>query len=75
MGLYEAGGTVEFDGKPIPLNNPRERAWTRPLAFVSEDRRGVGLLLDESLEWNVAFSAMQIQNKFLKKFGPDQVAR
>ena len=29
----------------------------------------MGLLLDESLEWNVAFPAMQIQNKFLKKIG------
>ena len=65
MGLYEAGGTVEFEGKPIPLNNPR-KCLDSSLAFVSEDRRGVGLLLDESLEWNVAFSAMQIQNKFLK---------
>ena len=36
------------------------------LSFVPEDRRGVGLLLDESLEWNIAFPAMQIQNKFLK---------
>ena len=27
-------------------------------------------LLDETLEWNVAFPAMQIQNKFLKKYGP-----
>ena len=35
---------------------------------MSEDRRGVGLLLDESLEWNVAFPAMQIHNKFLKDF-------
>ena len=68
MGLYEAGGTVEFDGKPIPLNNPRA-CLSASLAFVSEDRRGVGLLLDESLEWNVAFSAMQIQNKFLRNFG------
>ena len=67
MGLYEAGGTVEFDGKPIPLNSPRE-CLSASLAFVSEDRRGVGLLLDESLEWNVAFSAMQIQDKFLKKY-------
>ena len=33
---------------------------------MSEDRRGVGLLLDESLEWNITFPAMQIQNKFLK---------
>ena len=69
MGLYEAGGTVEFDGKPIPLNNPR-KCLDRQLAFVSEDRRGVGLLLDETLEWNVAFPAMQIHNKFLKKYGP-----
>ena len=65
MGLYEAGGTVEFDGKPIPLNNPR-KCLDEQLAFVSEDRRGVGLLLDETLEWNVAFPAMQIHNKFLK---------
>ena len=67
MGLYEAGGTVEFEGKPIPLNSPR-KCLDSSLAFVSEDRRGVGLLLDESLEWNVAFSAMQIQDKFLKNY-------
>ena len=67
MGLYEAGGTVEFDGKPIPLNNPR-KCLDEQLAFVSEDRRGVGLLLDETLEWNVAFPAMQIHNKFLKNY-------
>ena len=68
MGLYEAGGTVEFEGRPIPLNSPR-KCLDASLAFVSEDRRGVGLLLDESLEWNVAFSAMQIHDKFLKKIG------
>ena len=66
MGLYEAGGTVEFDGKPIALNSPR-KCLDASLAFVSEDRRGVGLLLDESLEWNVAFPAMQIHDKFLNK--------
>ncbi len=69
MGLYDAGGEVVFDGKPIPANSPRA-CLDASLAFVSEDRRGVGLLLDESLEWNVAFTAMQIQNKFLKKLGP-----
>ena len=67
MGLYEAGGTVEFDGKPIHLNSPRS-CLDANIAFVSEDRRGVGLLLDETLEWNVAFPAMQVQNKFLKKY-------
>lgn len=67
MGLYEAGGTVEFDGKPIPLNSPRH-CLDAALAFVSEDRRGVGLLLDETLEWNISFPAMQIHDKFLKKY-------
>ena len=67
MGLCEAGGRVEFQGEEIPLNNPR-KCLDSSFAFVSEDRRGVGLLLDESLEWNVAFPAMQIQNKFLKYY-------
>lgn len=68
MGLYPAKGRVSFEGEDIPLNAPR-KALDSSLAFVSEDRRGVGLLLDESLEWNVSFTAMQIQNKFLKKYG------
>ena len=65
MGLYQAGGKVTFEGKDIPLNSPRA-CLDSQLAFVSEDRRGVGLLLDESLEWNVSFPAMQVQGKFLK---------
>ena len=67
MGLYDAGGTVLFDGQALELNSPR-KCLDSAIAFVSEDRRGVGLLLDETLEWNVAFPAMQIQNKFLKKY-------
>ena len=67
MGLCEAGGKVEFDGKEIPLNSPR-KCLDSGFAFVSEDRRGVGLLLDESLEWNVAFPAMQVHNRFLKEY-------
>ncbi len=65
MGLYDAGGKVVFDGAEIPLNSPR-KCLDASMAFVSEDRRGVGLLLDESLEWNIAFSAMQVKGKFLK---------
>ena len=71
MGLYLASGKVEFEGREIPLNSPSQ-ALKAGCAFVSEDRRGVGLLLDESLEWNVAFGAMQVKDKFLKKIGPVQ---
>ncbi len=67
MGLYPAGGSVEFDGKSIPLNQPRA-CLDAQLAFVSEDRRGVGLLLGESMEWNIAFPAMQIRGSFLKSW-------
>ncbi len=65
MGLSPAGGSVKMHGKPVPLNSPRA-VLERGMAFVSEDRRGVGLLLDEGIDWNIAFSAMQVQGKFLK---------
>lgn len=66
MGLYPSGGAVRLFGKPIPLNTPRKALDSR-MAFVSEDRRGVGLLLDERIDWNITFTAMQVQNRFLRK--------
>ena len=65
MGLYPAGGSVRFKGSDVPLNSPRA-ALELGMAFVSEDRRGVGLLLDESLDWNIGFTAMQIQGAYLR---------
>jgi simple sugar transport system ATP-binding protein len=67
MGLYPASGRVTLDGEPFPLNRPRE-ALERGLAFVSEDRRGVGLLGEESVELNIALSALEAQGRFLKPF-------
>ncbi len=64
MGLYPAGGKVRLLGKKLKLNQPRQ-ALNRKMAFVSEDRRGVGLLLDEPLDWNITFTAMQVQGRFL----------
>ena len=65
MGLSPSGGAVSFKGQPVTLNAPRA-ALERSMAFVSEDRRGVGLLLDEGIDWNIAFTAMQVQDKYLK---------
>jgi simple sugar transport system ATP-binding protein len=67
MGLFPGGGVVTLHGQAVPLNDPRT-AIQRGMAFVSEDRRGVGLLLDETLEWNIAFTAMQIQERFLRSY-------
>ncbi|MBI5070751.1 MAG: sugar ABC transporter ATP-binding protein [Deltaproteobacteria bacterium] len=65
MGLHPAGGRVRYRGRPLPLGEPRA-ALEAGLAFVSEDRRGVGLLLDEGIDWNVAFGAMQVQGACLR---------
>ncbi|MCL1873718.1 MAG: sugar ABC transporter ATP-binding protein [Clostridiales bacterium] len=67
MGLAEAGGAVTFNGRQFALNAPKT-ALDLKLAFVSEDRRGFGLLLDEPIYWNVTFSAMQVMNKYLKRY-------
>lgn len=67
MGLYPSTGEVYKGKEKLELNNPR-KAIESKLAFVSEDRRGVGLLLDTSIEYNIAMTAMQIREKFLKSF-------
>lgn len=67
MGLFASGGEMFFEGKPLPLNNTLE-ALKKGIACVSEDRRGVGLLLDEPIDWNIAFNAMQVQDKFIKNY-------
>lgn len=67
MGLFASGGEIFFENKPLPLNDTLT-ALKSGIAFVSEDRRGVGLLLDEPIHWNIAFNAMQIHNKFLKSY-------
>jgi len=64
MGLYPARGTLRKDGRPLPLNDPRA-AIRAGLAFVSEDRRGVGILPDESIELNIALTAIEAQGRFL----------
>ena len=64
MGLYEAVGSVSLFGQDLPLNSTSS-ALKAGLAFVSEDRRGVGLLLDQSIEDNIVFSAMQVHGEYL----------
>lgn len=65
MGLYMAEGEVKLKGKSIHLNNPKY-VLEQGIAFVSEDRRGLGLLLDSSVFLNIAFTAMQLKDNFTK---------
>jgi simple sugar transport system ATP-binding protein len=69
MGLYPSSGEVRWDGQKLLLNNPRE-AIAKGLAFLSENRRGVGLLLELDIETNIVATAVEMQGAFLKMFGP-----
>lgn len=68
MGMYEAMGEVSLEGKPLRLGNTREML-KEGIAFLSEDRKGVGLLLDEPIDMNIAFTAMSIHGEFLNALG------
>ena len=72
MGMYETTGDVKLKGNSIPLNDTRG-ALEKGVAFVSEDRRAVGLLLDSSIEDNIAVTTMQIKGGFLNNYGPLQL--
>ena len=72
MGIFPARGEVVFNGKSLSLNDP-QHSIKAGLGFVSEDRKGIGLLLEESIELNIAFTAMQINNDFLNKIGPFKI--
>lgn len=67
MGVYPARGKLMFEGKEIKLGDP-SASMNAGLGFVSEDRRGVGLLLEMSIEDNMVVPAIYNFKKFLKKY-------
>lgn len=68
LGLYPTEGEVTYEGQALRLNQPLG-ALKRKIAFVSEDRKEVGLLLTESIEDNITIAATRVNKKFLKKYG------
>jgi simple sugar transport system ATP-binding protein len=68
-GMAPTQGRIIVDGIEIPLNNPKA-SLDAGLVFLSEDRRGVGLILDNSIEDNIAIGGLLTKDKFLKHFGP-----
>ena len=69
MGLYPAAGEIIYKGQPLDMTKTTDNI-RNGIAFLSEDRKGVGLLLQSSIEMNIAFTAMQANDKFIKKTGP-----
>lgn len=65
LGAYPVGGELIYNGENLKLGDTLS-ILKKGISFVSEDRRGVGLLLEEPIYWNIGFNAMQVQNKFTK---------
>jgi len=64
MGIYDSKGNVTINGKPMMLNDTRKML-NADVAFVSEDRKGVGLLIEEPIDDNIMFTAMSIHSEFI----------
>ena len=68
MGIYPARGEVEIFGQQLEFTKLGD-ALDKGVSFVSEDRRGVGLLPEESIVQNIVFKALSVQREFLAGFG------
>ncbi len=68
FGMYPAKGNVNYNGQPLHFDRTGE-ALDKGMAFVSEDRKGVGLLLNESIALNMVYTDMKVKRHFLKKIG------
>lgn len=54
----KSGGTVWLDGKELKINSPRDAIRSR-IAFVSEDRKNVGLNLVGSVKENITLANLE----------------
>ncbi len=66
MGLFPSRGKVQLHGEPLDVSSTAHTL-DKKVAFVSEDRRGLGLMLDESILLNITVAAMKVHNRFIVK--------
>lgn len=72
FGAYEGKkqGEIRIDGRPVTIKNPRD-AIESGIAYVSEDRKKYGLVLDMSVRKNATLAAL---NKLIKNGVIDEAA-
>ena len=57
VGLRPSRGTLKLRGRPVSFTDPR-RALAAGLVYLSEDRKGKGLLLEQPLATNLTLAAL-----------------
>ena len=68
--LRATSGTVTYKGKPLIVRSPGE-AIAAGIAYVSEDRRKLGLAMALPMRWNVSLATLK---RYLSKLGLIDVA-
>ncbi len=63
MGSYKTSGAVLYKDKPIEIEDIRGTI-NKGIYYLSDDRRGSGLLLEHTVAENIIFSGFQIKNMF-----------
>jgi rhamnose transport system ATP-binding protein len=58
-------GTIELDGAPVEVRTPRQ-ALDHGIAYLSEDRRRVGLSLPQSVTANITLPSLR---RYISRFG------
>jgi ribose transport system ATP-binding protein len=53
------GGVVRIDSRPVKIRNPFDALRNHRLGYVSEDRKGEGLILQHSISRNVSITVWQ----------------
>ncbi len=59
VGLRPATGEIRIHGQPVTIRSPRD-ARAAGLAYLTEDRKEAGLLLDKNLPVNLTLSALDL---------------
>ena len=67
LGLYEKpiSGEIFIDGKKETINNPTE-AINNGLCYLTEDRKGKGLILYNSIKKNITLASLKHFSRFLR---------
>jgi len=73
VGLRQGNGTITLDGKTIHFRDARE-AMAAGIVYLSEDRKGKGLLLQQNLRVNLTLAALEkfSRGSFLNGGGEEQ---
>jgi simple sugar transport system ATP-binding protein len=65
MGVVSIKGSMEFEGMMLDVGNVEDTI-KRGIIAIVEDRKGVGLLMNRSIEKNIIFTSVHAKHEFMR---------